>query len=202
MILLRLLRAGKTLVGVGDGERSYRLPQKGGLPRFKSKKNPFRATTVPEKPRRSPVEAADEESGNVLASAETTGRADVAAAPLSVREAVRTEATNPGDEAASVAARGKRWLNRFKGMVRTRPATYSAPEVNSRPAQSELRLESVRVVRNDLSESDIEIVPRQKTLQDFVNRVPGSVAAAAARSASETVWSRVSARIFGPDNVR
>ncbi len=46
MSLLRLLTAGKSLVGLGDYQSRY-VARDGLLPKFGSKKNPFRATTTP-----------------------------------------------------------------------------------------------------------------------------------------------------------
>src|ERR1043166_2718282 len=48
MSLLRLLTAGKSLVGLKDGANRYSVARRGGLPKFVSKTNPFRASTLPE----------------------------------------------------------------------------------------------------------------------------------------------------------
>src|SRR5258708_38325339 len=49
MSLLRLLTAGKSLVGLNKSEARYHLPGERALPEFGGKKNPFRATVMPEK---------------------------------------------------------------------------------------------------------------------------------------------------------
>lgn len=61
------------------------------------------------------------------------------------------------------------------------------------PVQGELRLESIQVVRNDLRESDLEIVPAAKPLE------ADAAPAASGPGSAETrvVWQRVAARLFG-----
>jgi hypothetical protein len=54
MSLLRLLTAGKTLIGLKRSESRYQLPGGKGLPMFGSKKNPFRATVFPDKAESAP----------------------------------------------------------------------------------------------------------------------------------------------------
>ena len=66
MSLLRLLTAGKTLIGLKRSESRYQLHGGQVLPMFGSKKNPFRATVFPDKPE--PVPAL-EESGPGVATA-------------------------------------------------------------------------------------------------------------------------------------
>src|SRR3974390_82446 len=48
MSLLRLLTAGKSLVGLKDTGNHYSVASPAALPKFASKKNPFRTSTRPE----------------------------------------------------------------------------------------------------------------------------------------------------------
>src|SRR5579859_4396518 len=48
MSLVRLLKAGKSLVGGAEAKGRYHLTHKRLLPQFASKQNPFRATARPE----------------------------------------------------------------------------------------------------------------------------------------------------------
>src|SRR5438874_1595389 len=57
MSLIRLLTAGKSLVGLKKLEHRYQLPGQRALPEFGSKKNPFRATVFPDKPESTVAEA-------------------------------------------------------------------------------------------------------------------------------------------------
>ena len=61
------------------------------------------------------------------------------------------------------------------------------------PAQCELSLDQVKVVRNDLSDSDIEVVARRRK-QEELKSAPSA-------NGSESAWERVSFRIFGAGKV-
>jgi hypothetical protein len=61
--------------------------------------------------------------------------------------------------------------------------------------QGELSLEGVRVVRNDLSDSDLEIVPAKPLAPPGKEPVTSSTAK---DLANETAWARMTGRIFGP----
>lgn len=47
MSWLRLLAAGKSLVGLSDGVSPYRVRNRDQLPKFEAASNPFRATVLP-----------------------------------------------------------------------------------------------------------------------------------------------------------
>ncbi len=208
MILLRLLSAGKTLMG-GQGERSYQLPHSQALPKFGGKKNPFRATTLPEHPAGGlPAERTEARRVPELEPVRSSGAAG-ATAPAEHCEAAPARQAEPvsvapvkacaaGAQPCGLVAGVRSVLKKFS---RPSPGAGAAP-ANTRPLQGELRLECVRVVRNDLSESDIEIVPRQEKPAAAVSREGGPVSADAEEAVLGTAWSRVSARIFGPNNVR
>jgi hypothetical protein len=74
-------------------------------------------------------------------------------------------------------------------------AKPARPRVAKPMVQAELSLKSVKVVRNDLSDTDLEIVQGKSP--------PASASAArvaqraANRSAAETAWDRVTGRLFG-----
>jgi hypothetical protein len=78
------------------------------------------------------------------------------------------------------------WRTRAKGGARALPLTDEAM------VQAELSLDRVKVVRNDLSDSDLEIVPAKKPPQ-----VPLPAPVPTAEKASEGGWGRVTGRLFG-----
>jgi hypothetical protein len=136
MSLVRLLTAGKSLVGLNDGEGRYRLTRKNLLPSFPASKNPFRATAVPSPaciPEPAPV---TQDSG---AGAEEPGKV----APQE----------QPGDAPPKA---------RQSALKRIRDLWFRgsrSPRLDNRPLeprQTELSLDQVKVVRNDLSEYDRE----------------------------------------------
>ena len=60
--------------------------------------------------------------------------------------------------------------------------------------QPELLLDAVQVVRNDLSEADLEIIPAAKTPEATIQ----SVAPVTDPERAKLVWQRISGRLFGP----
>ena len=60
--------------------------------------------------------------------------------------------------------------------------------------QPELLLDAVQVVRNDLSEADLEIIPAAKTPETTIQ----SAAPVTDPERAKLVWQRISGRLFGP----
>lgn len=66
-----------------------------------------------------------------------------------------------------------------------------------RPAvQSELSLDAVKVVRNDLSDADLELVPLS---QSAPSSVPAAPTAQPAPRAIARMWGQLTARLFGAE---
>lgn len=171
MSLLRLLTAGKSLVGSKNAEGRYHLSRPGALPRFGGKKNPFRATTRPEAAQSAAMAPGREEpepaevAGPVLlpeSQAETENETRAVAGAASVRSGAEAASVAPrnavaigGGALAQCAGKLKTWF----GMRREKAPAPVVPRFAKPLVQGELSLERVRVVRNDLSDSDVEIVP-------------------------------------------
>lgn len=162
MSLLRLLTTGKTLVGLKKPEHRYQLPGQAALPKFGGKKNPFRATVFPDKSETGEIAALgaipEIAAADAPAAVEVTPTVSQGAAPESIHPTV-----NPG-AAAQVEAHqpgvGRR--SPFKALLLWGRAKKANPAkaLTGRPlVQGELSLDKVKVVRNDLSETDFEIVP-------------------------------------------
>ncbi len=154
MSLLRLLTTGKSLVGLKQPDHRYHLPGESALPKFGGKKNPFRATVFPDKTE-TPAEIEAVESP---ALAEPASVRPPEAAPASVQSAVKAApvAPDPAPERAAGRASPLRALLLWGRAKKANPARA----LTGRPlVQGELSLDRVKVVRNDLSETDFEIVP-------------------------------------------
>lgn len=131
MNLGKLLGAGKSFFGGGKA-KAYRENKGVYLPKFNAEKNPF-----------------------VSKSADSAG--DVSgpkAVPVATAKAV-TFSSAPLASAPARPARAASWKDKFN--------PFRAPEPSS-PAmvgavQTELSLDAVKVIRNDLSDADIEVVP-------------------------------------------
>lgn len=131
MKLGKLLFAGKSVVN-GSETISYRQNKQVALPKFVSPKNPFAPSKTPAEP--AAVPAKTEETAPALAAAPKTPAISGASKSL----AAWTTKLNP----ASL------WSGQAPAQPKTLPAV-----------QTELSLDSVKVVHNDLSDADVEVVP-------------------------------------------
>jgi hypothetical protein len=170
MSLLRLLSTGRSLVDFRDSGSRYRVTRQKLLPKFGSARNPFRAPQRSERPAVPAVPAA--------AVTEPKG------------QPVRQPGLRP------VLATARQWRAWATGQVarwwrpRPRPVRAAQPAQAARlPTQGELSLASVKVMRNDLSDADLEVVPARV-------RAAGAVAVAKA-DAGSSAWGRMSTRLFG-----
>lgn len=200
MSLLRLLAAGKSLVGMSDAETRYRVTSQRLLPQFGAGRNPFssrgkagpaqmgpsspedhRPTSVPQEMRRSP--ALREESE---------------AAPRRGPQGVATPASCSARRFGEVLQRRTAallagWKMKLMGVLakRRRKATNPAiPRFTKPPVQGELSLDRIKVVRNDLSDADLEVIPAKPPTAPTMRAAEGAAGA-------ESAWGRVTARVLG-----
>ncbi len=203
MSLLKFLTAGKSLVGERSLVGRYQLLNPRAMPKFESAKNPFRSSirsNTPEALGRSsepdPVPAAKNGTPEPLAPPSAhapepvrgsktswwTGKFSAAATWfLPRRRAVeaQTQPSNIAQQRSSNPGGLFPW--------RRSNATRSVgPRPGKSMVQSELSLETVKVVRNDLTDSDLEIVAsnkvaapiaekaRPRTSAQTIPTVPGS----------------------------
>jgi len=143
----KLLAVGKSMVN-GSAEVSYRTNKQVYLPKFESPKNPF--TSLP-KP---PPEKADAPVRNGIAAAQMSRGAMPRPMPDAVvpPAPVATTATVP-----PVAFPGGRWTSKLNPMSIVRPTPVARPATPA--VQAELSLDTVKVVHNDLTDADVEVVP-------------------------------------------
>ncbi|MBU6402484.1 MAG: hypothetical protein KGS61_19360 [Verrucomicrobia bacterium] len=199
---MQLLAAGHSFVGIKDAPSRYKL-QENWLPRF-GRAGPAVAVDAGEEARVktggdgfarggsaigvTPVAAAPAEQDSLFSRTE----------PVVCRDAGRVKPGKPergagwGGSAPNTAEapgrrpeRSSRWpviWSPFKS--RARPAPRRVPPV----------LESVRVVRNDLSDADLEVVPAA-AVQPAGVAASGPVAAGA-RGLARFGWGRLASRLF------
>ena len=179
MSLLRLLTAGKSLVGAKESMGRYHLSPQRLLPRFGAKKDPFRATALPEqaqRPANVPAQAAIGcKSPEVLSATRTSSK----------------QAQNGGWAGKCLSRVGALLSRRGKTVERA-----AIPRFNKPLVQGELSLDSVKVVRNDLRDSDLEFVVAKPVPS---RGIPASQVVCAAGSGK--VWNRVAGRLFGAGKV-
>lgn len=137
MNLGKLLGSGKSFVN-GGKSAAYRADKRVYLPKFVSPKNPFAASIQAELPE--PPEA------NAATPVKTTIAPNWA----------KTEKTPTASVAPKPAAT---WTSRLNPVSLWRGSQTRAEQDAVRPVQTELSLEKVKVVHNDLTDADVEVVP-------------------------------------------
>ncbi len=173
------------MVGSKDLAVRYRMSDPRALPKFGSAKNPFRETA------KAPLARA------------------ITRSPASE---LKRAATAPGREPEKVSPRPARPSRRLEGISRmmgkvtgllssprpkaTKPAI---PEFAKPAVQAELSLDKIRVVRNDLSDADLEIVPVQPPKLSGQPGAGPTLQIAQTTEPTETAWGRVASRFFGAD---
>jgi hypothetical protein len=159
MNLGKLLAAGKSIMN-GHSDVYYRACKQGYLPKFGSPKNPFK--TEPAQPEPEPA-GKETEKSTVIAAPRAVRAAEpaIAVAPPVANVAVIAKEIPP-----LPALREKKktnWLSPaaifHRGPVKgeASPAALSGKMPSA--TQEELSLDSVKVVHNDLSDVDVEVVP-------------------------------------------
>ena len=165
MNLGKLLAAGKSIIG-GRQEISYRISDRVYLPKFISPKNPFAPSVKAEPP------------------------PQIVAVPI--RADVASERTKTQKLPVFPAARFQKqsWINKFNPISLWRASTSQQSQKAQAPMQAELSLDRVKVVHNDLSDVDVEIVP-------IKSRTAPEAEPALAPGNGGDSWSRLGAKIFG-----
>ena len=196
MILLRLLTTGKSLVGLKDNANRYSVARGGLLPRFGSKKNPFRASTRPDSVgETSPGCASAEGSPDQLAKSpddKSNGSNRSYTTPVANSNSTQQAPARP----KPAETRSKRlfdWTT-LTALIRPKSQRKPIPMFAKPLVQCELSLEGVKVVRNDLSDSDIEIVPAKPPMP--VAPPPVRLSEKPAAPAGNA-WDRLAERMFG-----
>jgi hypothetical protein len=178
MSLVRLLAAGRSLIGATTLVGQYRMRSKNGLPKFGSPKNPFfRAPQTPAPPSDIPAAGAVPRPPAALTPAEV----DAANLKETRRLPVMASSVQAGTRAVPAAPGrwdGIRRLVRALHPFAKRPIPRTEAQPTARrasrpPVQCELSLENIQVMRNDLSDADVELVqskPAAKAKPESVRR--------------------------------
>ena len=181
MSLMRLLSAGKSWVSGKDEAVRYRLSDPRALPKFGSGKNPFRSTTKSGPPVESAPSA--QPTPRPLPQQQETVGARTAPVRRS-QESQTTSALLPercqpsgAVRAGTVRAPDQRpvgWWEKLAALVpgsRRGSKPTKATRALKPAVQGELSLEKIQVMRNDLSDKDLEIIPAKKQAP-LVKNVP------------------------------
>jgi hypothetical protein len=144
MNLGKLLGAGKSFIS-GSNATAYRTDKRFYLPQFVSPKNPFTNKTATVTPTELPKPPAQDSVAPIAPIKKST--------PLWIK----TQKT-PVFAAQGATARATTWVSKLNPASIFRAAPLLA-DGNVTPVQVELSLEKVKVVHNDLTDADVEIVP-------------------------------------------
>ena len=183
MSLIRFLSSGsRGLTKDAAPLGRYRLPEGRLIPDFGSATNPFNPTTLPARETSSPVSGVTAKAASTQATPSSSvpfqraARAQTARRLPRLLAAVRRVAAYVRPRCARVVE-GLRQLpaaliRRLPRRQRGATATGSTARPVSGPVQGELLLENVRVVRNDLTDTDYEVVCAGTSTASPVKRVP------------------------------
>ena len=190
MSLGKLLTAGRSLVA-GESSGRYRMRKQVRLPKFVSPRNPFTpesavAKTEPQPAMPAETNPVQTRAGVVIPSAgeiEPMGKPDRLAGLGEVLRGL-------GENLSRVNPFSKRGSHRG-------PARSAIPHFNKPAVQTELSLEKICVVRNDLSDTDLEIVPAAGPVT--AEPPPQAADVANNHSAAPQTWGRLANRLFGAE---
>jgi hypothetical protein len=203
MNFARLLTAGKSLVGLGEAGPRYRVNKNVRLPKFGAAKNPFNRTEekhVSHETHKMPLAEATkpaevERSGPKLETIAQAKRRALATTKLdqSVKR-IRELGSVMGARTVAVMADWARKVSPIVPRKQPRAAARSAA-AEPAPLQGELSLDRVKVVRNDLSDTDFELRQPSKP-----SAMPKTAAAVVEKlEPVGAAWNRLTTRFFGDD---
>ena len=169
MSLMKFLTAGKSFDQKNSDGR-YQISGKNGLPKFGSAKNPF----APKTPAgaATPKIAAPEMAAAKTAASDLVKTRKLPVLPEQLKQTKRL----PAAAAPKISGEKKDFaiwqkmiggasaafakLNPFAWVVREKsPARPAIPRFDKSATQTELSLDNIKVVRNDLNDADVEVVP-------------------------------------------
>lgn len=233
MSLLKLLAAGRSLIGTRAAQSPYRMRTANLLPKFESSKNPFaskakaeaqeqpkaiKSVAQPVAAAAKPAKPAKMETISLFGAkaAEVATPARIAEAqPVPVEQRTKLEAPKvPEAPEASVPVPVKvvparkrapfgQWvkkLNPLKLLPAQMEGKKKSPRAGAgRPAvQAELSLEKVKVMRNDLSDADLEIMPAKPTILPGPSGLPDAAGPMMSMTRTQpTSWNRLTSGVSG-----
>ena len=200
MSLLRLLTTGKSLVTIRDEESRYRVTSQRLLPEFGAGRNPFSSSVKAESAHTGPRSLGDHGlNGTRSGIPSTPALSGVPEAVPQSRLQTRASLVSPSRQSPGVGLRRRIsallgvWSQRLVGLFahrRNMAAKPAIPRFPKPPMQGELSLDRIKVLRNDLSDADLEIVPAKSPTAPAprpVEKIAGA----------ENAWERVTPRLGG-----
>jgi hypothetical protein len=201
MSLIRLLTTGRSLVNIRDGESPYQVTSQRLLPHFGARQNPFSSS----------AKAEPSPTARCLPQAHTPKVAPPAmrATPALGGEPKAAPKSGLARRAASASSRFRgliavlrRWaaalvdgckarLARLFARRRSKAAKSAIPRFDKPAVQTELSLDKIKVLRNDLSDADLEVVPAKAPAMPTAPAMPAVEKPFVAEDASTRVTEHV-----------
>jgi hypothetical protein len=161
MSLVRLLATGKSLVGLHDSNSRYRMRSANPLPKFGSKKNPF-AEKPAVTPRLTPAEiaAANLKKTQPLPVVKTEVRGQMPEVSTNAESEMRIVKSSFRIRVLEFVRNSNSRISNLNPFKNRKPmaAKRTMSQFSKTPMQTEFSLDHVKVMRNDLSDVDVEVV--------------------------------------------
>jgi hypothetical protein len=205
MSLLRLLTSGKSLVGLRDTESPYRLTSQNLLPQFGPARNPF-SNRVKAEPAQTEARSSENHSEGAASVAKPNippQSGEPAAVPQKRAEhravpawfSARNLAVALWRRLAALLSGSQTRLFGLFARPSGRAAKPAIPRFPKPPVQGELSLDRIKVVRNDLSDADLEVVAAKPPAAPAATApVPRAVEKA---DVTKSAWERATTRFLG-----
>jgi hypothetical protein len=161
---LRLMTKGRTIRGLKERPGAYKLLEKSMLPNFSGAKRPAATKPQPQAASARPAvyEQAQLKSVKLAPAKVVPVKAAVPSVPKPVPAAKAPPAPAREKEQPSKPGLWSRLAEIPSGWTRQWNPWHKAPPFQSPTVQTELALDKVRVIRNDLCEDDLEVVMLDK----------------------------------------
>lgn len=196
MGLMKLLAVGRSIGRFGNDRSPFKMTQQSLLPKFGSVK-------APEEPARGSGEKRNQAVASAVLPTEQPQSANAATGDKTMNAVRSVEVETPANAAAPVVLKSVadrpafprgRWTlfkNPFSKSGKSKPAVT--------PVQTEMSLDLVKPVRNDLSDSDLEVVRVQPkpAVVEPVPPVPPAPVTAEVVSSEPVSWDRIKNQFLG-----
>jgi len=194
MSLMKLLSVSKSFAGGRNQPGRYKMVEQGLLPKFAPVGRPV--SLAPKRESDGPAVKKEQNATPIGASNSLPESLFQGADPAT--DPVKAVAPTPrAAVCVNATAAPTNWFRLGNNPFVNRPAGRPKPLT---AAQTELSLDAVKPVRNDLSDSDLQIVPARPEMRPDASKTPSP--RLLKPELTGFAWSRLTARLFNSERVR
>lgn len=195
MGLMKLLAVGRSIGRFGNDHSPFKMTQQSLLPKFGSVK-------APEEPARGSGEKRNQAVAPAALPTEPSLSANAVTGNKTMNAVRAVEIEPPAEAAAPVMLKpvaDRQAFPRGRWTLFKNPFSKAGKSKSAAaPVQTEMLLDLVKPVRNDLSDSDLEVVRVQpKPAVEVAERVPVAPVATEAVSPEPVAWDRIKNQFLG-----